>query len=37
MNVLKENVLKERKRFSFDYYIPELTSLFREAIKRKNE
>ena len=37
MNVLKENVLKEKKRFSFDYYILELTSLFREAIKRKNE
>ena len=35
MNILQENVLKERKQFSFDYHIPELISLFREAIKKK--
>lgn len=35
MNILEQNMVKNRTLFSFDYYVPELISLFREAIKKK--
>ena len=38
MSALHTNALQHREKFCFDYYIPQLVSLFREAIKmKKNE
>jgi glycosyltransferase involved in cell wall biosynthesis len=33
---LTNNVLKNREKFYFDYYVPELISFFREVINKKN-
>ena len=37
MNQLRENVLKNRMSFSFDYYVSELISFFREVIREKKQ
>ena len=34
---LRANVLKNRDKFCFDHYVPELIELFRNAIKVKND
>ena len=31
----QENMMKNRPKFSFDYYVPEMTGLFRQAIEEK--
>ena len=35
IETLRNNVLENRKKFCFDYYVPELISLFRKAINKK--
>lgn len=35
IEILRNNVLANRKKFCFDYYVPELISLFRKAINKK--
>ena len=34
MEILRSNVLKHRKKFSFDYHVPELIDFFREVIRK---
>jgi glycosyltransferase involved in cell wall biosynthesis len=34
---LNKNVMKVRQKFTFDYYIPELTEFFNQVIKKKNK
>ena len=31
----QENMMRNRRKFSFDYYVPEMTGLFRQAIEEK--
>lgn len=33
MSVLRENMMKQRYEFSFDYYVPELISFFKEIVE----
>lgn len=35
MQQLTDNMLHNRKLFSFDYYVPQLIQLFRDIIKMK--
>ena len=35
MNQLRDNVWKNRMKFSFDYYVPELIDFFKRVIKKK--
>ncbi|MDU1890065.1 MAG: glycosyltransferase family 2 protein [Dysgonomonas sp.] len=35
MNTLRENLMRQRYKFSFDYHLPDLISFFREVIKEK--
>ena len=35
MQALRENVLRERERFSFDHHVPALTGFFRQVIAAK--
>lgn len=35
MNILRENMLRQRSEFSFDYHVPKLVSFFRDVIKTK--
>jgi glycosyltransferase involved in cell wall biosynthesis len=37
MQVLRNNVLKHRKEFSFDYNLPALIDFFRKVIENKNK
>lgn len=37
MNRLKKNVITNRYRFSFDYYLPQLIQLFKEAVKKQTK
>ena len=32
MKELTDNMLQNRTKFSFDYYVPQLVQLFRDAI-----
>jgi glycosyltransferase involved in cell wall biosynthesis len=34
---LNINLMKVRQKFTFDYYVPELTEFFNKVIKKKNE
>lgn len=35
MDTLRENMMKQRLEFSFDYHLPELISFFRKVIRQK--
>lgn len=37
MRSLQENVWKERMKFSFDYYVPELIQFFKKVIELKKQ